>query len=156
MGLDVFSESHDQTIILRFVGAINEDSNLDKINVSGGRNIVMDVEGVDAINSFGSRNWCRWIKSVTETQIEIINCNPLFIDYVNTMKDFIPANCLIRSFIVPYYCEKCDCQTLRKFESRDICNDNGKIPEDIPCEKCSTEAGADITLPRFLKFLGMK
>lgn len=152
--LKVLSEDKGQTVILRFVGSIDEDAALDKVKVGSGKNVVMDVGDIDAINSCGGREWVKWIRTVDKKiKMEFINCSSVFMDYANMIEGFVPANGIIASFNVPYFCESCDHQTLKKFESENIRDQKGEIPSHLPCEKCKKVAEVDVIIPTFLKFL---
>lgn len=152
--LKVLSEEKGETVVLRFVGSIDEDAALDKVKVDSGKNVIMDVGDIDAINSCGGREWVKWIRTVdNKVKLEFINCSSVFMDYVNMIEGFVPSNGVIESFNVPYYCEACDQLTLKKFESKDIRGKKYTIPESMPCAKCNNEADVDVIVPIFLKFL---
>lgn len=152
--LKVLSEDKGQTLILRFIGSIDEDAALNKVKVETGKKVVMDVGEVDSINSCGGREWVKWIKTIdSKINMNFINCGAVFLDYANMIDGFIPINGAIESFKVPYYCEACDHLTIRKFESRDVKTNGGEISSTIPCEKCNKDAEVDVIVPHFLKFL---
>lgn len=150
----VLSEDKGQTVVLRFEGSIDEDAILDKVKLNPGKNVIMDVGDVEAINSCGGREWVKWIRTMDKkVKVEFINCGSVFMDYANMIEGFVPSNGVISSFNIPYYCESCDLQTLRKFESNKIRDEKEEIPAFIPCEKCGKKAEVDVIIPIFLKFL---
>lgn len=87
-------------------GCIDESLSIFLDLFSEETNIIINLDEVTAINSTGIREWVKLMTLLKTTNIHLINCPKLFIDQVNMIKDFLPANSSIESFYVPYFSEK--------------------------------------------------
>ncbi len=155
--LKVSLEKKNECLVLRLDGSIGEDAFLEKIKVGNEKDIIIDVGAVESINSCGSRDWVRWIKGVNPSaNIRFINCNSIFLDYVNMIEGFIPPNGSIESFNVPYYCESCISITLKMFEAKSVKANINEVHEVSACNKCGKGAEIDVVLPSFFNFLKRK
>ena len=58
---------------LKLAGVIDEDNTLAKImNQIQGRVLLLDLAGVERINSCGVRDWVNWLNKITATGIQTV------------------------------------------------------------------------------------
>jgi hypothetical protein len=151
--LSVVVEQSKLGPLLKFRGTIDESVDWQKITIPAGNEIHMDLGGVELINSAGGRGWVNWIYSINRsTQLKLLNCGRVFIDYVNTIHGFVPANGRIISFQIPYFCGKCGASTQIERESEMIHKKIQDIPRTMSCS-CGSTAELDVLDPAFFKFL---
>jgi len=152
--LKVQTEKHQSSVTLRLFGDIDEDASFQDIEIGKGKEVIIDMSGVDHINSHGSRQWIKWAHSIPATvPIKVINCGPIFLDYVNMIHGFLPTQGHVESFKVPYYCESCGTVTFKTYQSKDISTPVRDIIPIMDCPKCSSTAEMDVISPNFFKFL---
>lgn len=68
--------------------------------------LTINLDAIDSINSIGIREWIKLMTKLATSQISLIKCPKVFIDQVNMVKGFLPANAQIESFYVPYFSEE--------------------------------------------------
>jgi hypothetical protein len=98
----------DGKLVLAFEGPIDEESRLPEVaaNVT---DLVIDLQFVKSINSYGIREWLNWIRPIAaRAKINFVNCPKSIVLQFNTVEGFLPAGARVSSFYVPYFCEKCD------------------------------------------------
>ena len=155
MTLKVAYENDGQIQTLRLKGLVDEEADFSKLAVSpDSRKVIIDLAGLEAINSIGCRSWIKWLKTLNpDIQLSLVNCTPVFLDYVNMIDGFVPKNGVIESFEVPYYCETCDHTTLKKFVTGELKKGFSEIPDQIKCYSCQKDSEIDVIVSSFFKFL---
>ncbi len=140
--------------LLEFEGDIDEDSVFPEISRQN-LPIALDLDRVSQINSCGIREWIRWIKPLGKsTQFLLRNCPRVVIDQINTVSGFIPANTLIESFKVPYFCGACEKMTMPSFQTKEVVKSGDLLlPGTVPCADCKKDAEMDVIPERYFKFL---
>lgn len=141
-------------LTLKLAGSIDEEMALAELKVGQYEAIVIDVGGINFINSVGSREWVKWMKEVGRgSKLSFINCPKIFIDQTNMIEGFVPPNASIDSFLVPYFCNACETQTPKTFATADIRGKSDKVPEFTVCSGCGKKAEIDVIPSTFFKFL---
>lgn len=106
---EVRIEQTEDEVIFHLTGAINETmapfvlelkDKLKKISF-----IQFNLDGIVSINSTGTKEWARLMAGCDKVSVVLSNCPKVFIDQINAIKGFLPRNCKVRSFYVPYYCD---------------------------------------------------
>lgn len=105
-----FQEKTDgDSLLFVFEGQIDEDVQFPGVDTTKFKKVFIDLKGVKAINSVGIREWLNWLKPVSEqAQIILMKCPKALVFQLNMVEGFLPKNGLVKSFYVPFYCEKCD------------------------------------------------
>ncbi len=105
-----FQEKSDgESLLFVFEGSIDEDVTFPTSAPGKYKNIFIDLKGVKTINSVGIREWLNWLKPIAEvSQVILMKCPKALVFQLNMVEGFLPKNGLVKSFYVPYFCEKCD------------------------------------------------
>jgi hypothetical protein len=151
--LKITHQKDDRGSILRFSGLIDEEARFPDLEGELGERVLLDLEGVERINSCGVRDWIRWIGARPfSLKVEFEKCSPTFVEQANCVRGIIPGGAKIHSFHVPYFCGGC-----RELSRRlvDIPPGGGTValPPEIPCEKCGGRAEVDVIEDDYLSFL---
>lgn len=100
----------EDVTFLKVSGTIDEDNTLAaSIKKIEGRTVVIDLSGVERINSCGVRDWVNWLGDLEALgkQVVLVRCSPCIVTQINLVHNFT-GNGLVKSFFAPYYCAKCD------------------------------------------------
>ena len=95
---------------LKVSGTIDEDNNLaGSLKKIEGRTVVIDLSGVERINSCGVRDWVNWLGDLEAAgkSVVLVRCSPCIVTQINLVHNFTGKG-LVKSFFAPYYCGKCD------------------------------------------------
>lgn len=95
----------EHTFIFR--GSIDENASkkMPQVPKNSDISIVIDLDKVLYISSFGADIWKRWMRAEFDSTIYHVTVQripPCFIRVLNVMSELIPANWDIESFYVPY------------------------------------------------------
>jgi len=95
--------------LIKFAGSLDERNELGELieKVPAGATLI-NLSGIDSINSIGSRDWINWLSSLEARGINpvLIACSPAVVAQLNRIKNFA-GNCIVKSFQVPYHCDAC-------------------------------------------------
>lgn len=95
---------------LKISGTIDEDNTLaGSLKKIEGRTVVIDLSGVERINSCGVRDWVNWLNDLEQggKQVVLVRCSPCIVTQINLVHNFTGKG-IVKSFFAPYYCGKCD------------------------------------------------
>lgn len=94
---------------LTLSGLFDEKASLQQMNVPAGvKTWFIDMNGLTAINSMGIREFAAWARGLKADAVEFRNVPKAFVDQINNVAQFLPANSRIASFYVVYYNEDID------------------------------------------------
>jgi hypothetical protein len=141
--------------VIRFQGEIDEDALFTGIVIPDDRETVFDLNGVRLINSCGIREWIRWMKEIkTGTRLVWENCPKIIVDQINMVDGFLPAGAKVRSFDVPYYCEKCEKIKIVRFQAGvEFQGATVTAPTAVTCDHCQGPVELDVIESKYFKFL---
>jgi hypothetical protein len=141
---------HSSTHTHEINGKINEASVLPSL--SNDKNLILNLEKVESINSIGVKTWMNWLKELEKCESYTFSKVPrILIDQCNMIKDFIPSN-KITSFEVPYFCDSCETQNRVFLE---VVNRRHPLVEtSVPCKTCGKSCEMDVIPNSYFKFLG--
>lgn len=143
-----------QTCLVKLSGVIDEDNELaalgDQID---GRTVVIDLAGVERINSCGVRDWVKWIADVEARGIRVVlvSCSPAIVAQINLVDNFLGA-AVVKSFYAPYFCPECDKEKALLCQVEDL----GAPPRDPPrcrCDDCDQVMEFDDMADSYFAFL---
>ncbi|MBL9013025.1 MAG: anti-sigma factor antagonist [Myxococcales bacterium] len=124
---------------VRLAGILDEDNKLGELvrKVSGAR-AVIDLSGVERINSCGTRDWVNWLARLAENGVQpvFVACSPAIVAQLNLVKNFA-GHGAVKSFQVPYHCPECDEEKLLLVDVADL----GPAPHVAPdcrCDDCES------------------
>lgn len=102
--------------------------------------IILDLGGVETMNSMGIKGWLLMNRSLGEKRLTLRNL-PFIMVSQFLMIDGLRGDSTIESVRLPYYCEDCDVEHQILFKVEDI-KRNG-IPEKLSCDSCEGEVTFD-------------
>ncbi len=123
--------------LIKLAGVLDEENGLGELveKVQPGMALI-NLSGVERINSHGTRDWVNWIASLEAKGIRpiLIACSPAVVAQLNRIKNFV-GNAVVKSFQVPYRCTTCDRDKLLLVHIVDL-----QAPYTAPeclCDSCS-------------------
>ena len=94
-------------VVIRIEGPINEHFDITGfVDASTGKIVVVDMDAVDWITSFGVRHWVQAIEAIPNTYLAFINVRPLLVQQFNMVVAF-PGDGELVSLYAPYICPSC-------------------------------------------------
>jgi hypothetical protein len=141
-------------------GYIGENAGLFDLNFTGVKKIVMDLSGVNYINSVGVKNWINWTgRFLNALQVEFHNCPSLIVNQVNMVAGFLPNDGTVESLSAPFICDKCNREESVPLK-RGVhyhyatMNEGYKFtPPKVECPKCKGPMELDAVEAKFFNFL---
>ncbi len=126
--LKIHREVTGDVIVLRLEGNITEDSQIEDANKDLKPLVVIDLDKVERINSYGIRQWINVMKEICENSKQVIfhRCPPAFVEQFNMISNFGGGG-MVFSFYLPFYSENEDKEEMRLYALPD-----GKTPEEDP------------------------
>ncbi|MBM4303659.1 MAG: hypothetical protein FJ112_04970 [Deltaproteobacteria bacterium] len=121
---------------IKLIGIIDENADFSSLLKLKGQNISFDFKDVSSINSCGIRTWVNFMKELTGTPIEFVECPPLVVRQMNMVPSFL-GSAVVTSVYIPYVCDECDHEQQQKISIQDY-KSGLKIAQTITCEKCSS------------------
>jgi anti-anti-sigma regulatory factor len=144
----------DDVTFVKLGGVIDEDNELQELGdkISGGT-VVIDLGGVERINSCGVRDWVNWLNGVESknANVVLVECSPAIVAQINLVNNFT-GNGVVKSFYVPYFCPECDEEKVLLVESADM----GPPPHEPPvcrCDECDLVMDFDDMPDSYFAFL---
>lgn len=120
--LDIGVTTVEDATFLKLTGVIDEDNTLaSTLKKIDGRTVVLDLSGVERINSCGVRDWVNWINDLEGRghQVVLVRCSPSIVTQINMVHNFT-GGARVRSFFAPYYCARCDREELKLLNVEDF------------------------------------
>lgn len=87
---------------IKIVGNIDASVDFPQITLVAGQ-LLLDLESFHGISSIGIRRWILWLDSLRPKHLILEKCSKPFVDQMNNVQHFVPRNCTVKSFYVPYY-----------------------------------------------------
>lgn len=105
--LSVTKNKQGDVLFIYLNGVITEDSQLELVDSDGEATLVLDLQGITRINSYGIRQWINNLKRLKEKSPNLIftRCPPMVIEQFNMISNF-GAEGVVQSFYLPFYSEK--------------------------------------------------
>lgn len=142
-------------VIVTLGGHIDEDAQFTALDLSGAAGkVVVDIEGVTAINSCGIREWVKWIRTAPNTsQVVFKKCPKVIVDQINMVTGFLPENGKVESFYVPYYSDSSGNEKMVLFEEGKQFNGGEVKPPDEVKDESGEVMEMDVIEAKYFKFL---
>jgi hypothetical protein len=149
---DKQQNGEEMTVTLQ--GHIDEDATFNAVDLSGANKVVVDLDGVTAINSCGIREWVKWIRTAPPAAAIVYRkCPKVIVDQINMVAGFLPENGKVESFYVPYYNDDTGNEKMVLFkEGAEFKGNEVFAPSDVKDES----GGAmemDVIEAKYFKFL---
>ena len=124
---------------IRLAGILDEDNKLGELvrKVSAGR-AVINLSGLERINSCGTRDWVNWLARLAENGIQpvFVGCSPAIVAQLNLVKNFA-GHGVVKSFQAPYHCPECDEEKLLLVDVADM-GPAPHVPPVCRCDDCES------------------
>lgn len=160
--LKITKKHEDNGLKIFFIGNIAGNSHLPDLSKENVQTFIFDFRKMSYLNSIGIAKWVTWIndliKSIPKTKITFENCPQIFVNQINTIKDFLPDSASVESFAVPYYCEDCNLSTMVTYhlgKEYIISEELGLrfYHPDVDCKKCEQPMELDVVEAKYFAFL---
>ena len=147
-------ENKDSNFTVTLNGQLDENASFEKVEFADPQEVLIDLNGVNSINSCGIREWIKWIKDVPPTaKITYKNCPKVIIDQINMVVGFLPEQAKVESFYVPYYCESSGSEKMVLFQSGKEFNGESISEPEVKCDETGDEMEMDIIESKYFGFL---
>jgi anti-anti-sigma regulatory factor len=126
--------------LIRLTGVLDEDNGLgDLIERVEAGTALINLSGVERINSSGARDWVHWLASLEAKGIRplLVACSPAVVAQLNRIDSFA-GHAVVKSFLVPYHCTTCDLEKQLLVNISDM----GSAPYEAPpcvCDECASD-----------------
>lgn len=123
--------------VIKFAGVLDEHNRLDQLIAKlGAGKALINLAGVERINSSGIRDWMNWLASLEAKGIRpvFIACSPAIVDCLNRIKKFAGGG-IVKSVNVPYHCSTCSLDKLLLVHLADMGTPPYQAPECM-CDGC--------------------
>ena len=128
--------------MIKLAGILDEHDELAAMaNRTGDGKTLINLAGIERINSSGTRDWVNWLAALKSQGIRplLIACSPAVVAQLNLVKNFA-GNAVVKSVQVPFHCAACDQRKLVLVNVADL----GAPPYKVPTCACD---GCRATLP---------
>ena len=128
----------EDVTFLKVSGVVDEDNTLAKsLKKIDGRTVVIDLSGVDRINSCGVRDWVNWLNDLDAKgkQVVLVKCSPCIVNQVNLVNNFVGRG-KVKSFFAPYFCPRCDVEQLKLLQVEDFAGMDRPRAPDVRGDAC--------------------
>lgn len=120
-------------------GTMDEKTNLKaRVGPLGGK-VYVYTRGLSHSNSFGLKEWILFWDDCRKkgSQIEFMEVSPFLVSAINSVVGFIPIR-EIRSVCVPFYCKRCEKETIDVLTVEEILALKKSLPEG-KCDSCQSK-----------------
>ncbi|OFZ17718.1 MAG: hypothetical protein A2Z20_00370 [Bdellovibrionales bacterium RBG_16_40_8] len=154
-------ESTPKCEIVFMRGTIDESVNFKIIKPKNEAQLILDLKGINRLNSLGLRNWVQWMRFLNpHAGIVLRNCPNVVVHQINILDGFLPEHSIIESIEIPYTCDGCGHQTTYLavrgrdyFEATADKAEQVSLPLQRKCVSCGDQAEADIMVAKHFRFL---
>src|ERR1035437_1295085 len=121
MSFSITKQTEGARLIVKIAGGVDEDASFQPLEFGAATSLVLDLEGVTAINSVGIQEWIKWIKWIkavpSTIKLSVRRCPKIIVDQINMAAGFLPPATIIESFFVPYYADSTGSEKMVLFEN---------------------------------------
>lgn len=154
MSFSVNKKPEGSSLILEIKGNIDEDSNFTPPDLGSTASVVLDLEGVTAINSVGIREWIKWTKGFPASlQLAVRKCPKIIVDQINMVSGFLPSGTVVQSFYVPYYSDASGNEKMVLFENGKEFKGGDLFPPAEVKDESGEVMEMDVIEAKYFKFL---
>ena len=122
----------DDRPLVTMSGEVTEFASFSAVLERDDSAVVIDLGGVTHINSYGVREWIRFLQALElkKVGVELRRCSVPMVRQM-TMLPAAAAGARLRSLMLPYYCETCD-------DERELLVELpiASIADEAPCPGC--------------------
>ncbi len=143
MSLDVnYVREGGGPVRVKFSGAVDEHAKVQELLGAIAENAVLDLAGIDRINSIGLLHWLRGMASLTERHKVSVQSVPYQLSLqANRMLDLFGKAELL-SCLAPYFCGTCNSNCEVEVSTQEVLRATGAAPGKR-CPTCGAEMDFD-------------
>lgn len=143
-------KTDDGRALATLEGDVTEFAKFDAVyGAAAGGSIVVDAAGVAHINSYGVREWIRFLRFLAEqnVEVELRRCSVPLVRQM-TMLPATRFNARLGSLQLPYFCDACD-------DGKDVLVTLpvATVPETAPCPTCGAAMSFDDAVAAYTPLL---
>jgi anti-anti-sigma regulatory factor len=151
----VVEQQDEETSLVKLTGFLDEENKLKRLveKIPAGTAII-DLAGVERINSLGIRDWVNWMAALEQkgTRPVLVSCSPAIVAQINLVKNFT-GHGAVKSFQVPYHCRECDEDKVIVVETSEMSSPTAPPPA-VRCGSCERDMDVDEMPESYFAFLG--
>jgi hypothetical protein len=141
-------------LTVKLSGHIDEDATFNGLELTSANQVVLELEGVTAINSCGIREWIKWIRTAPNgAKIVYKKCPKVIVDQINMVAGFLPDNGKVESFFVPYYSDESGNEKMILFQEGKEFKGTEVFPPQQIKDESGSEMEMDVIEAKYFKFL---
>ena len=151
------------TLHLTLEGEIQATGVLPQLDMSGLKELDLDIGKITYINSGGIRNWLVWISELNKKfpSMEFVfrQIPPIMVSQITNVDSFIPKKSKIKSIYIPFFCDHCGASATRLFDPQKYFEASNSKEEilaamsEMACPKCSQNMEMDAFPEKYLACL---
>ena len=139
--LQVSRNQLGDTTVLSLKGLIDENVDVAAVISSQGPvagEAILNLAGVQKINSVGVRNWMLSMKALTAASLKFryVECSPSIVECLNLIANF-SMGAPVDSIQLPYRCESCRRECLVLAKTSDLIASKGDV-QPVSCPNCKS------------------
>jgi hypothetical protein len=135
-------------------GSIDEDAQFPVVDLGAATEVLIDLDGVNAINSVGIREWVKWVKQFPSSlRLSVHKCPKIVVDQINMVAGFLPPGTVVESFYVPYFAEGSGAEKMILFNRGKEFGDSGVNPPAEIKDEEGEVMEMDVIEAKYFKFL---
>ena len=139
--------------IIQIEGTLDEDFLFSKYPLTDADEIEFHLGKLKQLNSCGIREWIKWLSTIKDVKTKFYECPKVFVDQMNMIKGFMPANCVVESFYVPFFNEEVGSEMLILLSNgKEYSNGEVHFPIEVKDES-GRPMQLDVVASQYFKFL---
>lgn len=139
--------------LLTLKGVIDEEADLEDTFADLKPNVILNLEGIEMINSCGVREWIHTFEKVPpEIKVQYDKCAPRIVEQMNYVANFIGTGKVI-SFHAPYFCSQCQESVNVLLDVKDLAKAESTEAPAKNCPKCNSSMEFDDIEEEYFSFL---
>lgn len=134
-------------------GVVDERAQLAVSEQSPQGPVVVDLDGVSLITSYGVGKWIRAFRELTARPLYFVRCRPTIVSQLNSIAGFGCQGEVV-SFYAPYICLMCDIEVQVLIDARRVAAEvaEGEAPT-VHCPQCNSPTRFDDAPERYFHFV---
>jgi anti-anti-sigma regulatory factor len=118
-----------EVVVVEFAGTLDEHVDFNELSSRLQGSVVFHLEGVRRINSYGAREWVRFLRALTRVgHLKFTHCSPAVVMQMNMIQSF-RGSASVESFFAPYECPRCEREENRLLLAIDVpAHDFSRLP----------------------------
>ncbi len=154
MSFSISKKTEGSNLVLEVKGDVDEDANFTPQDLGAATAVVLDLDGVTAINSVGIREWIKWVKTMpSSVKLSVRRCPKIVVDQINMVAGFLPAGTTIESFYVPYYSDSSGSEKMVLFNNGTEFKGGDVTPPAEVKDDSGEAMEMDVIEAKYFKFL---